>query len=299
MQRLLAELGYDPGPADGVMGPRTRAAIRAFQTTVGLPADGRLSNSLLTAFIVAIRAVRATRKASAGVGPQRRGMRMVSTGSGFRVSRQGHILTNSHVVRGCAEVRVVSAPNARSRRVAVSARNDPADLALLKGQASGASAAFRQGRGVRPAARVLVAGYPLHDLLSAGVNISTGSVAALAGPGDDHRLIQISAPVQKGNSGGPVLDSAGNVVGVVVSKLNALKVARVTGDIPQNVNFRRQRGDGARFPRFRRSRLCDSALEQAPRAGRCRGGGAEVHRPRRMLEVRTSAPFFPVAKALR
>ena len=247
VQRLLAELGYDPGPADGVMGPRTRAAIRAFQTTVGLPADGRLSNGLAAAFVVAIRAVRATRKASAGVGPQRRGMRKASTGSGFRVSRQGLILTNAHVVRGCAEVRVAPAPNVPSRRVAVSARNDPADLALLRGRAGRPSAAFRLGRGVRPAARVLVAGYPLHDLLSAGVNVSTGNVAALAGPGDDHRLIQITAPIQKGNSGGPVLDSAGNVVGVVVSKLNALKVARATGDIPQNVNFAVSAGTARAF----------------------------------------------------
>jgi S1-C subfamily serine protease len=49
--------------------------------------------------------------------------------------------------------------------------------------------------------------------------------------------MQISVPVQRGNSGGPVLDQAGNVIGVVVSKLDALKLAQRTGDIPQNVNF--------------------------------------------------------------
>ena len=67
--------------------------------------------------------------------------------------------------------------------------------------------------------------------------MTTGNVAALAGPGDDRRLIQITAPVQPGNSGGPVLDMAGNAVGVVVSKLDAVKIASATGDIPQNVNF--------------------------------------------------------------
>ena len=67
--------------------------------------------------------------------------------------------------------------------------------------------------------------------------MTTGNVSALAGIQNDSRFIQISAPVQPGNSGGPLLDSSGNVAGVVVSKLDAMKFARLTGDIPQNVNF--------------------------------------------------------------
>jgi S1-C subfamily serine protease len=47
----------------------------------------------------------------------------------------------------------------------------------------------------------------------------------------------MTAPVQPGNSGGPLLDAGGNIVGVVVSKINALAVAKATGDIPQNINF--------------------------------------------------------------
>ena len=128
-------------------------------------------------------------------------------------------------------------PRARARRVSVAMRDKAVDLALLEARAGGPFAAFRQGRGVRRGTGVIVAGYPLRGFLAEDVNVSTGIVAALAGPGNDRRLIQISAPVQSGNSGGPVLDMAGNVVGVVVSKLNVLKVARATGDFPQNVNF--------------------------------------------------------------
>ena len=59
----------------------------------------------------------------------------------------------------------------------------------------------------------------------------------MAGIGDDFRFLQISAPVQPGNSGGPLLDASGNVIGVVTAKLNALRIAKSTGDVPQNVNF--------------------------------------------------------------
>lgn len=60
---------------------------------------------------------------------------------------------------------------------------------------------------------------------------------ALAGLRDDVRHLQISAPVQAGNCGGPLLDANGNLVGTVISKLNAMKVVQATRDMPQNVNF--------------------------------------------------------------
>jgi S1-C subfamily serine protease len=84
---------------------------------------------------------------------------------------------------------------------------------------------------------VVVAGFPLTGILASGLSATTGTVSALAGPRDDRRIIQITAPVQPGNSGGPVLDGSGNLVGVVVAKLDAVGVALLTGDVPQNVNF--------------------------------------------------------------
>ena len=98
-------------------------------------------------------------------------------------------------------------------------------------------AEFRDGRGVRTGEDIVVTGFPLHGLLNSGVNVTKGVVSALGGPGGNRRMIQITAPVQPGNSGGPVLDASGNVVGVVVARLDALKMARLTGGLPQNVNF--------------------------------------------------------------
>ena len=168
----------------------------------------------------------------------------VSTGSGFFVSELGHVLTNAHVVRDCTEVRIPPGDP-----VLVAARDDSSDLALLQGRSdrSGAVAAFREGRGIRPGADVVVIGYPLRGVVSSEPSVTLGNVSALAGPGDDRRLFQMTAPVQPGNSGGPVLDGAGRVVGVTVSKLDALEILRVTGDIPQNVNFAVSAGTARAF----------------------------------------------------
>src|SRR5262249_3283700 len=80
-------------------------------------------------------------------------------------------------------------------------------------------------------------GFPLTGALSTKGNLTVGYVSALRGLGDDPRSIQITTPVQPGNSGGPLLDSSGNVIGVVSAKLDALRVMRATGDVPQNINF--------------------------------------------------------------
>ena len=96
---------------------------------------------------------------------------------------------------------------------------------------------LRIGAPIRPAEPVLVFGYPVAQALSSAGNTTLGNVTALSGLRDDSRYIQISAAVQPGNSGGPAIDEAGRLMGVVVSKLNAVAFARLTGDIPQNVNF--------------------------------------------------------------
>lgn len=69
------------------------------------------------------------------------------------------------------------------------------------------------------------------------MSLTAGTVSALAGIGDDSRMLQFTAPIQPGNSGGPLLDQSANVIGIVTSKLSPLWTAQQLGDIPQNVNF--------------------------------------------------------------
>jgi S1-C subfamily serine protease len=174
--------------------------------------------------------------ASVAHGP-RSAPQIESTGTGFAVTAENHLLTNHHVVEDCTEIRVSEPGN--EHRLARLVGDDPGnDLALLRleGRRT-AVATFRASAAVRQGESVVTVGFPLNGILAASVNVSTGTVSALAGMANDTRLLQITSPVQAGNSGGPVLDASGNVIGVVMSKLDAMEMVASIGDMPQNVNF--------------------------------------------------------------
>ena len=230
IQRHLSALGYDPGPADGIMGPRTARAIQAFQRDLGIEPDG-IASTTLEAFLVAL--VEEINQEES-TPPQLVEARLISTGSGFFVSPQGHVLTNHHVIEDCGTIRVSLPQGATPVRVV--AMNAEDDLAVLQADMKPAAVASFRRRAAALGEDISVAGYPLRGLLS-GMNLTTGTVSSTSGLRGDARYFQITAPVQAGNSGGPMLDSSGAVVGVVVAKLDAVSVARATGDLPQNVNF--------------------------------------------------------------
>jgi len=165
--------------------------------------------------------------------PQQRGM---STGTGFFVSSQGHILTNHHVVENCTSFSVAH-EGSLSQSARVIASDSKNDLALLRTSGLTPGAVPKLRLGARLGENIYVYGFPLTGMLASSGNFTIGNITAVAGLGDDTTMLQLSAPVQPGNSGGPVLDQFGNVVGVVVSKLNALRIAKLTNDVPQNVNF--------------------------------------------------------------
>jgi len=158
------------------------------------------------------------------------------TGSGFIVSAH-EVVTSYHVIRGCSQIRLSgSSEPAGVPLLAIAATDVPNDLALLKSETAFTNAAtFSNGSALKLGESVIAVGYPLHGVLASSVNVTAGTVSATAGPADDTRLLQMTAPVQPGSSGGPLLDLSGLVVGVVAAQLG--RKASVGESIPQNVNF--------------------------------------------------------------
>jgi len=158
--------------------------------------------------------------------------RRVSTGTGFVVAPD-RVLTNQHVVDGCDRI-LARTPDGRWLAAVPPAQVDRAlDLSILTipGNA-GPALAFRDGPAVRRGESVVAYGFPLSGLLSTDPKLTRGEINALGGIRNDQNNFQISAEVQPGNSGGPLLDMQGHVVGVVVAKLDSRRVQNV-----DNVNF--------------------------------------------------------------
>lgn len=165
-------------------------------------------------------------------GPARKGS---SSGTGFFITGDGHILTNQHVIGDCGKVRV-QRPGGVVHGARVLASDAQNDLGLIVTDLKPPAVAPMRSD-VKLGENVSVFGFPLSDMLASSGNFTVGYVSALAGLRDDSSNIQISAQVQPGNSGGPVLDRSGNVVAVVVAMLNSMAMIESKNLVPQNVNF--------------------------------------------------------------
>lgn len=156
--------------------------------------------------------------------------------TGFFVSDAGFLVTAYHAIEGLPDIRVVISP-----RQVLQARtvkfDQEADLALLKVDAITPFLYLSHSNAVPAGMDVITMGYPQVSVLGITTKITRGIVNSGRGMRDDPNSFQFSAEVQKGNSGGPLIGPGGMVVGVVRSKLDALKMSEATSDLPQNVNF--------------------------------------------------------------
>lgn len=167
----------------------------------------------------------------------------VTSGTGFAVGR-GYYLTNNHVVANMAAPMIYDQGTARPTTVVL--RDLDNDVALLKvsdgstpGDSGSSGTGLRLGdvAKVKQGDRVWTLGFPLSTVLGEKPILTEGTVSSAYGLGEDPRLFQVSVPIQPGNSGGPLLNDQGEVIGLTVSTINAARIFQMSGAIPQNINF--------------------------------------------------------------
>ena len=138
-----------------------------------------------------------------------------ASGTGFFVSNNGHVITNFHVIEGCD----INKLNYKGKAIELDilAIDKMNDLAIMKGNI--------KPQTIYPVATVdasllediIIAGFPLGKRVSSAIKTSKGSVTALAGYGDNYSEFQTDAALNQGNSGGPIINQKGNVIGVAVA----------------------------------------------------------------------------------
>ena len=160
---------------------------------------------------------------------------VIGSGTGFFVSAEGHIVSNDHVVGICKKV--ASKIDGEIEYFNILNTDQVNDLGIIKGKYKSPNYLSIKSDGAEYGEDIVAFGYPLADALSTSVKLTKGIVSALSGPGNNYSEIQIDAAIQPGNSGGPVLNYDGLVVGVASSGLNKLYMLEKSEYIPENVNF--------------------------------------------------------------
>ena len=211
---------------------KNRDMVAKYMTPAEIAEAQRLSSGWKAGVLLA----RESGTASGGKQPATSGsLAKKGTGTAFIVNAAGHAITNHHVVEGCTEVRA----EGRDGVVKVVTSDVVNDLAQLQipGVPTAPATIASDPAKLRQGEDIVVFGFPLSAVLSSGGNLTPGVVSALTGLGNNTNQIQITAPIQPGSSGSPVINKKGEVVGVVAMKLSDSKMAKATGQVGQNVNF--------------------------------------------------------------
>jgi S1-C subfamily serine protease len=163
-----------------------------------------------------------------------------STGTGFLVSPTGDLLTALHVVEGASLITVTCGDSQKTFAASLVKKSAALDLALLKLATSGrvpylafapASSELVLGRAV------FTVGYPASNVLGTDAKFTEGTISGLSGLDGDTSFLQVSVPVQPGNSGGALMTENGEIVGVILATADAPTFLRATGSLPQNINW--------------------------------------------------------------
>ena len=161
-------------------------------------------------------------------------------GTGFLISSSGVVVTAAHVVTKAKSIsaRLPSGTSIPLRLLRVDEKND---LAVLQADIPAGSAPLVlpiiSSRNLTLGQPVMTIGFPNPEIQGLAPKYTQGTISSLTGISDNPTSLQISVPVQPGNSGGALVDYSGRVVGVVVARLDGIKMAKKTGFLTENVNY--------------------------------------------------------------
>ena len=160
---------------------------------------------------------------------------LIATGTAFVISSNGYIVTCFHVIDGASKITISINDSTYPAKVIRSDKIN--DVAVLKIEGTFSALSFPPKNTLKMGDYVFTVGYPNPSLQGVNQKLTEGIISSLTGYQDDIRLYQISTPVQPGNSGGPLIDKDGNVVGIVIALLREDIALKVSGSLPQNVNY--------------------------------------------------------------
>jgi TPR repeat protein/S1-C subfamily serine protease len=161
------------------------------------------------------------------------------TGTGFFIGGGGYLITAAHVVTKANSV-FACLPDGRKLLLRLIRMDTKLDLALFQIQSAESlprGLPIVSSKSLALGQPVMTIGFPNPDVQGNAPKFTDGKISALTGAGDSPNTIQVSVPVQPGNSGGALVDMAGCVVGVISHRLNAIVMARETGALSENVNY--------------------------------------------------------------
>lgn len=201
----------------------------------------------------------------------------IATGTCFAVRPDGTLLTAAHVVDGATRIRVQYGGSWHD--ASISSTSQALDAAVLKmANPTPNYLSIAPNRTASLGQSVFTLGFPVTSVLGTEPKFTDGSITALSGIRGDESFLQISVPIQPGNSGGPLVDEGGEVIGIITSTAAIRPFLEATGSLPQNINWA-VKADGVR-----------SLWEEGPRQTRTRDRAAAIERVKKALCYVESAP---------
>lgn len=156
-------------------------------------------------------------------------------GTGFIISEDGYLITNNHVVKNAKLIKVKTETD--TYEATLIGTDEDNDLALLKIAGKFTPVVISEINSASLGETVFTVGFPMPSIQGFAPKVTKGVISSLKGIRDDMKHYQIDASVQPGNSGGPLSDQYGDLIGIIVARINDEFVIRNTGSIAQNVNY--------------------------------------------------------------